>query len=1556
MYGNKNTSVPPSKIIGIQFGTLSTDEKRNSSVAEITKKETITNGLIVTGGLLDSRMGVLDRGKICPTDGLDYIESPGYNGHIELAKPVFYTLFLPQIVKYAKCTCFMCGRLLINKNKRKYLLEYPPAERLKAVYELCKTMKRCGADNDEDCSSGCGSIQPTKIDKDGLAKLTAKWGKEGTDNYHELVLTPELLLQKFKRISNEDVVFLGCHPQWSRPENMICEVLLVPPPAARPSVKVNAQQRSEDDLTHILAQIVKVNNLIKDKLETLKNNGLAADKNANLSIQTYCNNLQHYIHCFMNNESPNVPPMTQRTGRPLKSILSRLKGKHGRMRGNLMAKRVDFSARSVITADPNISIRQLGVPLKIAKTLTKPVVANRRNLDFLTKLVQNGPNYPGASFLVRSNGANIRLSSLSETDRLNLTLEIGDVVKRHMVDGDPILFNRQPSLHKMSMMCHIAKVMEVGETFRMNVADTKPYNADFDGDEMNLHMPQSDDAMVEIQQLAAVPYQIISPGSNKPIIGIFQDNMVGSALLTRKGVEFNKQTAMNLLMMYNRLNPEVIRMHSKSTLSSFDILSQIMPPLTFKVKNKKFKYEAGANPNVPESPEYNNMVEILDGKYIRGQLDNGVLGTGTKGILHRICNDFGHMNVADFIDDFQNIITDYIKISGFSVGISDLILPVPVKTQIIDKMTEKKIQIKNYIDKVRLGLVENLESTSVSEYEGKIVNLINEINKDCGSIGVKSLSESNRFLTMAVSGSKGSALNIQQMVCFVGPQDINGRRITNGFDGRTLPHFAKYDDSLSARGFVQSSYIDGLNPQEMFFHAMAGRIGLIDTAVKTSTTGYIQRKIIKGMEDLIVTYDMTVRNNKNVIIQFSYGEDSIDTVRVENQEFPLPEMSIQDIYVHFNIPVSIQSEKKDNGLSVVFENSTSHLEKKEKESKTKSKSKSTLERYKSQLNQANDKCKYYTDYMIEKRDEIVKYVFNYNVGNVIRAPVAFTHLINNVAGQFKLNSYSLVDITILETFELIEDYFERLNEIVCAPPNEMFKVLYYFFLSPKELIFNKRFNRAALETLLDRVVLHYKKSIVSPGEMVGMIAAQSIGEPTTQLTLNTFHFAGVSSKGNVTRGVPRVDEIMASSSDSKMKSPAMTIYLQPEYELMEDKAKELIEHIVLTKMSEIVESAAICYEPDPSRSKFSTDEKLIDTFNEFERFMSSAEEVANKAADKSKWVVRMVMNREAMFQKGITMDDVQFVLSQVYEGRVNTIFADFNDDQLVFRIRLDKAMFDKLNKPSMTKSTVHALDINDDVNTMKMFQNQLLSKVILRGVSDITEASVEKKINNYENDAGTFKKKDIYTVQTTGSNLIDILAMDHLVDPRKTTSNNIVEIYHVLGIEAARQTIYNELTEVFEFTGSGYLNYHHTSLFCDRMTYTHKIIPYSRNGTNQDNIGPIAKASFEMTPEMFLKAARHGELDTMKGVSANVMCGQEGAFGTNACQVMLNMDAINAMPPRVSKVQDLAKKYAEIEAELKAEDECASILKHSAIMENTIEAFNTSLGEMGNADNDYELF
>jgi DNA-directed RNA polymerase II subunit RPB1 len=445
---------------------LSPEEIRKNSVVEVTSRDTYINNKPVIGGLFDPRMGVLEPGLICPTDGFTYIDTPGYFGHIEMARPVFFIQHIKEIMKICRCVCFKCSKLLINKNLHKHTLKMNSVDRWNYVSALAAKVKRCG----ETIEDGCGCKQPDNVRLEGMANLFAVWKKMANDEEKSDIIirmTPEIVLKIFKRISDEDITFMGFSPVWSRPDWMICQVLPVPPPAVRPSVKHDAQQRSEDDLTHIYSNIIKTNRDLMEKI------------NANASpnvIESMTQFLQYFIAMIVNNKVKGAVPMAQRSGRPLQCIMGRLNSKNGRIRGNLMGKRVDFSARSVITGDPNLSIRQLGVPMKIAKNITKPVVVNDRNRDFLMKLIQNGPeNYPGAKILERKNGENI---SLRYVDRGSIQLENGDSVHRHMMDGDAVLFNRQPSLHRMSMLCHIVKVMQQGDTFRMNVACTKPYNAD----------------------------------------------------------------------------------------------------------------------------------------------------------------------------------------------------------------------------------------------------------------------------------------------------------------------------------------------------------------------------------------------------------------------------------------------------------------------------------------------------------------------------------------------------------------------------------------------------------------------------------------------------------------------------------------------------------------------------------------------------------------------------------------------------------------------------------------------------------------------------------------------------------------------------------------------------------------------------------------------------------------------------------------------------------------------------------------------------------------------
>ena len=432
--------------------------------------------------------------------------------------------------------------------------------------------------------------------------------------------------------------------------------------------------------------------------------------------------------------------------------------------------------------------------------------------------------------------------------------------------------------------------------------------------------------------------------------------------------------------------------------------------------------------------------------------------------------------------------------------------------------------------------------------------------------------------------------------------------------------------------------------------------------------------------------------------------------------------------------------------------------------------------------------------------------------------------------------------------------------------------------------------------LIETIILMYKRSIVTPGEVVGLVAAQSIGEVSTQMTLNTFHFAGVASKSNVTRGVPRIDEILSISSEPK--NPSLTVYLKPEDETNKETAYSTMYRLEHTKLNDIVSDCEIYFDPDAMNTLIEADNVLMQQFYEFEQLIQSCADIVEEDKEQSKWVMRISFDAEQMLQRNITMDDVNFAINGSYQNEVSCVYSDYNADNLVFRIRMKNVIS---SSKGIKKIKINPLDQQDQIHMLRGFQEKLLNSVVLRGIQDINKVILRKVKNNVVESAGSYKRQDIWVLDTIGTNMLDVLGLDY-IDASRTFSNDIIEVYNVLGIEAARQTIYNEIVDAIEFDDA-YVNHHHFSILCDRMAFSHKLISIFRHGINNDNIGPIAKASFEETPEMFMKAAKHGELDTMRGVSANVMCGQEGFYGTSAFQVILDMDEMIklnsvALPPK----------------------------------------------------------
>ena len=1432
----KNTS----EVVGIQFSILSPDEIRRGSAVEIVSRDTYINNKPVIGGLFDPRMGVSDPGYICPTDGLDYINSPGYFGHIELARPVYYFQYLPTITKILKCVCFKCSKLLISKKKYERLLRDEKQEsRWNKVQALCSKVKYCG----EQCEGGCGFKQASKIKKENISTLIMEWDADKQDNdsadkqEKTIKLSAEHVLTLFNRISDDDIKYMGFSPIFSHPAWMICQVLAVPPPAVRPSIRHDAQQRSEDDLSHIIVNIIKANTTLRAKIK---------DKAALNIIDDWTNMLQYFIATLVDNKIPGIGPVAQRSGRPLKAIKDRLSGKGGRVRGNLMGKRVDFSARSVITPDPNLSIKELGIPLKIAKNITKPVLVNDTNKNYLMKLIENGSTkYPGANILEKKSGASI---ALKYVDLKSIKLENGDIVHRHLMDGDAVLFNRQPTLHRMSMMCHLAKVLHVGDTFRMNVGDTKPYNADFDGDEMNMHVPQDIMSEIELKYIAAVPNQIVSPAQNNAIIGIFQDSLLGVYRFTKRDNKFSKQQVMNLLVCLPTLNMDVLNkqlVDNKEVLNGLQVIRHILSNVSLKYKTKEFSEKDDISTS-------KNVLEIKNGDFLRGYMDKQVLGSTSSGIIHRLYNDVGNECAADFIDNIQKIVTEYMKTSGYSVGMSDLISNKETNEKIDDLLNEHKKKVEELIDRTHLNVFQNMTGRSnEEEFENQVHNILKDAGSKAGKIGRNSLSDNNRFVVMTNAGSKGSDLNISQMISCLGQVSVDAKRIPYGFDNRTLPHYYKYDDSPVARGFVENSFIKGLSPQELFFHAMGGRVGLIDTAVKTSQTGYIQRRLVKGMEDLKVLYDNSVRNNRNKIVQFKYGDDGFDALKVENQKLPLLDMSIDEIYSYYSF-------KLDKVNKLLFTSSAI--------------GKMSVKQHTNEYAKWSNEM---VDYMLLNQKRIIEDVYNNSGVDKIRCPVSFQHVIENVKNQMH-NDTLFVDITLMEAIKMINDvYYNKLEQLTYNNPNELFKMMYFYYMNPKTLLVMKRFNKESLTILLERIVLYYKKALVNPGEMVGILAAQSIGEPTTQMTLNTFHLAGVASKSNVTRGVPRVEEILSLSDNPK--NPSMTVFMKYEDACDRERSQRILNMIEETKLRAIVKRMQICFEPNEYDTSIDADKLFMKDFNEFESMLDEFTGQTIENDDKSKWIIRLTLDKFKLIEKNITLDDIDYCLKTVYQQAIDTVYSDYNSDELIFRIKV---------KFKETKLDPDDLDQSNEICYIKNFAEQLMDNISLRGLKGISKVLLRKDPSHLEYKDGKYQNNPIWVLDTVGSNLLIALGVDY-IDEKTTYTNSITEMCRVLGIEAARQSIYNEFLEITEKDGS-YINAHHLGLLTDRMTYSYKMISIFRHGINNDDIGPIAKASFEETPEMFMKAAKHAELDDMMGISANVMCGQLGSFGTNAFDVLVD--------------------------------------------------------------------
>lgn len=741
-------------------------------------------------------------------------------------------------------------------------------------------------------------------------------------------------------------------------------------------------------------------------------------------------------------------------------------------------------------------------------------------------------------------------------------------------------------------------------------------------------------------------------------------------------------------------------------------------------------------------------------------------------------------------------------------------------------------------------------------FEGEATKLLNEARDFAGKAGQKNLKDDNNVKQMVVSGSKGSFINISQMSGVVGQQIVEGKRIPFGFRHRTLPHFSKDDYGTESRGFVENSYLRGLTPSEFFFHAMGGREGLIDTAIKTAETGYIQRRLVKALEDVKVCYDGTVRNASQDILQFVYGEDGMDAAFMENQTLHGNRLDDQAFEDKYRVDVLDPRMTFPPGVLQVG-----------------------IDAHSAEVQEYLDEE---WSRLLEDRRLLRTFIMKDNVSS-LPLPVNISRIIQNGQQLFNVDGRKPSDLEPKYIMEQVQELWERL--IVVRGEDELaqeaqanatllFRILLRSNLATRVVLVEHHLNRETFDWVLGEIETRFNQALVNAGEMCGVLAAQSIGEPATQMTLNTFHYAGVSSK-NVTLGVPRLKEVMNVAVN--IKTPSLQVFLTPEMRGSMLSAKEVqreLEHATLRTVTAAVE---IIFDPDPASTIIEEDKEFVDGY-----FAMPDAGVEDKYDRMSPWVLRLELDRAKLLDKALEIDYVAAKIQEKFSDDLHVIYSDQNGEKLIIRCRTIAEEADKEDPD---------VQANEDVFLQKL-EVELLDKIDLRGIEGIQRVFLSQKDDKLQevSERGQWEKVSEVYLETDGSNFKRVLAVDG-VDAARTYSNNCVEIYETLGVEAGRASLYSELHMVISFGGS-YVNYRHLSLLCDLMTQRGKLMSITRHGINRTDAGALSRCSFEETVEILMEAAAIGDVDDCKGVAENVLLGQVAHMGTGAFDISLDVEML----------------------------------------------------------------
>ncbi|ODV93801.1 hypothetical protein PACTADRAFT_51550 [Pachysolen tannophilus NRRL Y-2460] len=1422
--------VEPKYIKGIEFGALSTSDIISQSEIEISTRDLydLEQGRIPrASGALDTRMGISSNSSECSTCHGNLASCHGHFGHIKLALPVFHIGYFKAIIQVLQSICKSCSCILLDEHSRRSFadeLRKPGIDNLrrmkilKRILDQCKKQRRCfkcgGLNGVVKKAASGSSTAALKIIHDSFRWVgkksvpeKLKWDEafdKLIENSPELErfmkrcyedLNPLKVLNLFKQIPPSDCELLGIDSgRGGRPEMYIWRYLPAPPVCIRPSVMMqDSPSSNEDDLTVKLTEIVWTSNLIRAGIEK----GISIN-----NLMEQWDYLQLSVAMYINSDVV-APSMLQggssfgsKTAKPIRGLCQRLKGKQGRFRGNLSGKRVDFSGRTVISPDPNLSVDEVAVPDRVAKVLTYPERVTKYNKAKLQQLIITGPSvHPGANYLLKKN-EDVR-RNLRYGDRMKLAkyLSIGDVVERHIEDGDIVLFNRQPSLHRLSILSHYAKIRP-WRTFRLNECVCTPYNADFDGDEMNLHVPQTEEARAEAINLMGVKNNLLTPKSGEPIIAATQDFITGSYLISHKDSFFDRAELTQLLSMMSDGNtqfdlPPPAIFKPIYLWTGKQVFSLLIRPnhesnvvINLDAKNKTFipPIKKG-RPN--EMSPNDGFVIIRGSNILSGVMDKSTLGDGKKhSVFYTILRDYGPDAAVTAMNRMAKMCARYLGNRGFSIGINDVTPGDELKTKKEEMVESAYKKCDDLIALYNEGKLETQPGCDEEQtLEAKIGGLLSKVREEVGDVCINELDKLNAPLIMATCGSKGSTLNVSQMVAVVGQQIISGNRVPDGFQDRSLPHFPKHSKTPPSKGFVRNSFYSGLTPTEFLFHAISGREGLVDTAVKTAETGYMSRRLMKSLEDLSSQYDTTVRNSSNGIVQFKYGGDGLDPYDMEGDARP----------VNFN-------RTWDHAYNLTFN--------------------------------VNDRCL--------KPYEVID--LTHSILKPLEEKLIRLDNLGNVVSKEKDSAIENID-----QYDGERNFYQSIREFIFAKAEKLSKVRHNKGMKP---LLSKNESRSsakaekndtvvqqlskisekAIIKFLEFCILKYSRAKVEPGTAVGAIGAQSIGEPGTQMTLKTFHFAGVASM-NVTLGVPRIKEIINASKI--ISTPIINAVLVNDTD--ERAARVVKGRIEKTLLEDVAYYIQDVYKENESYLQVKIDLRTIEKL----QLELTIEEIANAISSAPKLK--------------ISPSDI----SIVGKNKIN-VYVD---------------------QPSVT-STANSLNSlkSDDANNSLFFRMQhlrrTLPQIAVKGLPNISRAVI-----NIRDDS----KKELLV---EGYGLKQVMTTDGVIGTA-TKTNHVLEIFEVLGIEAARSSIINEIDYTMSKHGMS-VDPRHIQLLGDVMTYKGEVLGITRFGLSKMRDSVLQLASFEKTTDHLFDASFYMKKDSVEGVSECIILGQTMNIGTGAFKLVKN--------------------------------------------------------------------